>query len=148
MRGSAVIVVNRPIEEVWQFISDVQNMARWVSGVSEPRRTSAGELGVGSTFTSKFTYRNRTFDVRYAVTEFTPPVRFATNWTDGPFPYNGVVDLERAEGGTRVTNTVDVGSDSKATSVIFALFGPLVRAAMTRRLLTELRRLKMEIEGG
>jgi len=42
-------MVDRPVEEVWDFISTFENTTRWSRGVLEARQTSDGPLGVGST---------------------------------------------------------------------------------------------------
>ena len=70
MKAAAEIVVNKPIQDVWAFVSNIENMDRWVKGVTEPKWTSEGEMGVDSTFASKYTYRNKTFDIVYSVTAF------------------------------------------------------------------------------
>ena len=43
------VMVNRPVEEVWDFIGSFENTTRWSRGVLEARQTSDGPLGVGST---------------------------------------------------------------------------------------------------
>ena len=65
MKATVDIEISRPINEVWEFVADVENQDKWVTGVSEPRITSDGEFGVGSTYFGKYTYRNQTFDVDY-----------------------------------------------------------------------------------
>jgi len=34
---SADYVMAHPIEAVWEFVSNVENMGRWVEGVKEPK---------------------------------------------------------------------------------------------------------------
>jgi uncharacterized protein YndB with AHSA1/START domain len=64
--------VNRPVEEVWDFISNFENTTRWSRGVLEARQTSDGPLGIGSTLQTvvKAFGRRRTAD--YLVTEYEP----------------------------------------------------------------------------
>ena len=68
MEASAEMMINRPIEEVWKFISNIDNMGKWVKGITEILRTSEGEFGAGSTFQSKYTYRKKAHDITYEVT--------------------------------------------------------------------------------
>ena len=147
MRGNAEIIIDRPIAAVWDVVADVESMARWVDGISELRLTSSGPARAGSTVASKYTYRNRTFDLTYEVTEFQPPNRQAIRSTSGPFPFSSAIELESSQAGTRVVNTIDAGSDSKATTVIFALVGPFIRMMMNRQLKKELSLLKSLVEG-
>ena len=43
------IVINRPIEEVFGFLSNLENDIKWRSEWVETRNTSGGPLGVGAT---------------------------------------------------------------------------------------------------
>lgn len=148
MEATARAVVDRPIDDVWAFVSTVERMDEWVDGVSDVRRHDEGDLAVGSTFESKYTYRGETFDVEYEVTHLDPPHRLDVRSTEGPFPFAGSIRLVEAAGGTEVSNTIDAGSDSRATSVIFAVLGPLIRRLMRRRLATELDDLAAAVDAG
>ncbi len=147
MEASASITINKPIEEVWDFVIDIKNMDRWVTGVSEHRSTSEGEFKAGSTFTSRYTYRGKTFHVDYDVTGLSAPSGFSVEATSGPFPFRGILELDSVGDRTEVSNSMEAGADSTATKVIFFLFGPLLRKVMRRRLLKELNVLKDILEG-
>ena len=146
MEATARRVVTRPIEDVWEYVSSVENMGEWVDGVSDVRREDGDDLGVGSRFSSKYTYRGETFDVDYEVTAYEPPNRLDVRSTDGPFPFAGSIRLTEVDGGTEVSNTIDAGSDGLVTSAIFAVLGPLLRRLMRRRLAEELDLLAGEVE--
>ena len=146
MQASASIIIDKLIDAVFAFAANVENMDKWVIGVTEPRRTSDGAFGVGSTFFSKYTYGGKTSDINYVVTAHEPPRRHAVKATSGPFPFEGTIDLEPAGNGTKITNTIDAGSDSTATSVIFFLCGPVLRVMMRKQLRKELEGLKQILE--
>lgn len=42
--------INRPIEEVFSYVSDPLNLPHWNSAVQAVRKTSAGKNGVASTY--------------------------------------------------------------------------------------------------
>jgi len=146
VQASVSIIIERPIAAVFAFAANVENMDKWVVGVTEPRRTSDGQFGVGSTFFSKYTYAGKTHDINYVVTAYDPPRRQAVKSTSGPFPFVGTIELEAAGSGTKITNTIDAGSDSAATSAIFFLCGPLLRRMMRKQLRKELEELKKNVE--
>ena len=68
--ASTELVMDHPVEWVWEFVSNIENFGRWADGVEEPRWTSEGERGVGSTYESKYAYAGKTHEVEYEVTEF------------------------------------------------------------------------------
>ena len=142
MRASANLVIDVPIQTVFDFVADIENMDRWINGVTGPKRTSEGELGVGSTFESYYTYAGKTQRVAFRTVEFEPPTRTATEWTSGPFPFEAVTELEPAGEGTRITHTIDAGPNNRAVAIWFAVCGPILRPLMRRQLGRELQSLK------
>jgi uncharacterized protein YndB with AHSA1/START domain len=42
--------INRPMEEVFAYVSDPRNFPRWNSAVQTVRKTSAGDTGVASSY--------------------------------------------------------------------------------------------------
>ena len=147
MKASASLVVSKPIDELFGFVENVENMDRWVVGVSEPKWTSPKRSEVGATFASKYTYVGRTHDITYEVTQRESPRRLAVRSTSGPFPFEGVLELEETAEGTRVTNIIDAGADGTGTKIMFTLFGPLLRMGMRRQLRKELESLKTAVGG-
>ena len=37
MRGSASLVIDVPIQKVFDFVADIENMDRWITGVSSEK---------------------------------------------------------------------------------------------------------------
>jgi uncharacterized protein YndB with AHSA1/START domain len=145
MKTTAVITLDKPIDEVWNFVSSIENLGLWVEGIEAPKQTSDGRTGVGTTYHSKYNYRGKSFNMDHEIYEFEPPHRLGTRSTEGPFAYDASLILAEAGGGTSVSNTVEAGSDSWLTSAIFTIGGPLVRKAMRGQLMKELRALKKEL---
>jgi uncharacterized protein YndB with AHSA1/START domain len=146
MQASATIEIDRPIEDVFEYVSDPYNMEAWVVGVSGVTLVDADPSRVGARFESDYTYGGRTVRMAYEVTASNPPERYATRG-EGPYPFTGELTLEPTPGSTRVTNTVDAAADGRFTSITFTLFGPIVRWLMARRLREELASLRAELEG-
>ena len=148
MHGTADIVVDRPVGDVLQFISNIQNLGSWGRDMSELVQTAQGECGVDSTFASKYAYRGKRNDVDYKVTAFAPESQFGCEASGGPFPFMFAFDLEPSDEATRVTSSVDAGPANIATKVIFGVAGPFLRKAMSKHLQEDLNRLKSDLETG
>ena len=43
-----MITINRPVEEVFAYVSDLQNSPLWQKGLLEARRITEGPLGLGT----------------------------------------------------------------------------------------------------
>lgn len=146
MKASASVVIDRGLVGVWDYVSEVENLGEWLSGMSEPRRASGGEFGVGSTFTSKYAYAGKTHDITCEVIEFEPPNRETVRSTSGPLPFLVRFELEAAGEGTGLTTTFETGPEAGAASAAFALGGPLIRRRIAGDLESDLRTLKAKLD--
>jgi uncharacterized membrane protein len=101
------VVINRPVEEVFEYMLDIHKVAQWRSGLVESEKTSEGPTGVGSTWREVETFLGRKMDSTNEMTEFEANKRFSYKATSGPIPLEGGFTFESVEGGTRVTASFD-----------------------------------------
>lgn len=143
------IIIESSIDEVFAYISNVENMPRWVSGVTRARLTSDG-MRQGARFSADYTQGLRPAAIAFKVVEFEPPVRFSTKAERGPFafPFRATLELRRLNGSTEVTNRVDSGPESIGSRLANLLFGPILRRTIRRRLHQELEALRAGITRG
>jgi uncharacterized membrane protein len=137
------IVINRPIDEVFAYVSNVENMPRWVSGVRRARLLSK-KLKAGAKFTAEYAEGWRNARVDFSIVEFDPPRRFVAKSERGQFsfPFRGTFEFRAVDDGTEVISDIDTGGDSLADRLADLLFGPLVRRGFQRRLQAELQALR------
>jgi carbon monoxide dehydrogenase subunit G len=135
------VTVNRPVEEVWEFISNFENTTRWSRGVLEARQTSGGPLGVGSTLRTvvKAFGRRRTAD--YLVTEYEPNRAFAFEVTSGPMTSRARFLVEPAGAGTRLT----ASGEAEATGP-YKLLAPILVRTLKRHSQDDLANVKRILE--
>ena len=135
------MTVNRPVEEVWHFISNFENATRWSRGVLEARQTSDGPLGAGSTLQTvvKAFGRRRTAD--YLVTEYEPNHAFAFEVTAGPMTSRARYSVEPAGAGTRLT-----ASGEAQARGLYKLLGPVLVRTLERHSQDDLSNLKRILE--
>jgi uncharacterized protein YndB with AHSA1/START domain len=134
------VMIDRPVEEVGKFMSDLSNVPKWDTSVSEVRQTSAGSLEVGSTCYYKEKMMNTTVLMR--VTEYEPNRRLSFEHTSGPVKGSILTyRLETIEGKTRVTRTDDL-----KLSGFNKLLGPLVVRRMKRGIAAGFGNLKRMLE--
>ena len=83
MKVEASAIINRPVEDVWRFITDFPNSSKWLSYQGGLKQTSEGPLGVGTTLqiSARFLRRHVEYNVR--VMDFEPNRKFAAEFTNG-----------------------------------------------------------------
>ena len=148
MKASVRIDVKKPIQEVWDFISDIENIDHWLEGFSETKRTSDSEFAIGSTFASKYVYNSKLYQVAHVVTLIDAPYRLAFRLTAGPHPADTILDLKTVKDSTRVTQTLDLGVSRGSVGVVFLGLGPIARFSIMLKLRKELKSLKARVEAG
>ncbi len=146
MKARASIEINRTIEDVFAYVSDVSTMPAWVTGVKTARMVSA-EMGKGAHFALEYTGGWRPYELQVIVTEFDPPNTIALQTERGPFGFEGRMELEAVGDHTRVTNVIEAGPDSVSTRMAVTLLGPFLKGPTNRRVLRELEALERSIEG-
>ncbi len=146
MNAKTSIVIDRPIDEVFAYVSDVENMPRWVSGVRRVRLLSE-KVKAGALFSADYAQGVRNSAIDFKVVEFEPPVRFTATAERGPFsfPFRGTFEFRAVGDSTEVTSNVDTGDESLATRLANLLFGPIVRRGFQKRLQDELQALKASL---
>ena len=100
-RVEASIAINRPVAEVFAFVTNFANATQWQPGIIEARVTSNGPVGVGTTFTWVQQIVGQKMDTSGQVTACNPPNEYQWKSTAGPFPLSGGVKF-RAEGNSTV----------------------------------------------
>ena len=124
------VIINRPVEEVFAFVSNVENWPQWVSGASETRQTSSGPVAKGTTFTQISHYLGRRFEINATVTAFEPNRLVAVENDGKPMPFGNRITVEAANGGTRLTNTLSAAGD---VGGLFKLAEPVLERMFRRQ---------------
>ncbi len=95
----SLIVIDAPIERVWEVVADIAGQPRWMTDMKAVRMGSAEPVGVGTTGEADVRILGLTVVDPVTVTEFEPPHRFAISH-DGTFKGHGLITLEEGADGT------------------------------------------------
>ncbi len=134
------IIINRPIEEVFAYVSNHGNASQWQAGVLESRQTPDSPVGVGTRFTGVRTFLGRNIESTGEFIEYEPPTKYAYKLTSGP-PMTGVNFFEPTAEGTKVTITFEM-----QVAGLFTLAEPLVGRSIRRALQGDLGTLQDLLE--
>lgn len=144
MQLSASVHTDHKIEDVFAFVTKVENMARWVSGVSAARLLSP-RMEQGARFVADYTSSFRKNPVEFEVSEFDPPELLGLEVARGPFAFRGRIELRPSGGGTDVTNSIHGDPDSLSTRLASIVLGPVLRNKLAERMQRELLALDRAI---
>ena len=148
LSASVELQIERPIEDIWAYVSDVRNQDAWVDGMSESQLVGDSEqVRRGSQIRAVYSYGGGTAPVAMTVTEFRAPRLIAIETSDGPFPFTGRLELDRrGSSATLVRNSMTAGSDHIFTTLMFRFLPFITRPLMTKQLRKELTQLKTILE--
>ncbi len=123
------IIINRPIEEVFAYLTDARNNPQYDTGLVEVRQTPESPVGLGSKITEVRKLLGRKIESSSEVVEYEPPTKYIRKNTAGPFPVEGLLTFEPAAEGTKVTWKFEMQPGG-----FFALAEPLVTRSLKRQL--------------
>ena len=101
------VVINRPVEEVFAYLSKAENATNWQSGVLESEQTSEGPVDVGTTSRVVRKLLGRRIESTSEITEFEQNKMVASKTTSGPIPVELRGTYEAVDDGTKVTIFVE-----------------------------------------
>ena len=120
-------VINRPIEEAFAVLADLENDIKWRSEWVETRKMSDGPNGVGATFCLTGEFLGRQIPTSYEVIQYQPNRVAAWKAVSGPLPLTFRRTFERVEGGTRFSIRYEVEARGFLKLVMALLAGTVKR---------------------
>jgi ligand-binding SRPBCC domain-containing protein len=137
------VVINRPPEEVFDYVANRENLPEWSGPIQEVRKETQGSLvEEGARFTTVAKFLGRNFETPFEVTVHDPPRRHTDTSRGGPFPQEYTHIFEEVEvGRTRLTEVTDGEPGG-----FFRLVGPLLEMAVRRQFRADLETLKDLLE--
>ena len=136
------IVINRPLEEVFAFLSNLENNLKWRSGMIKAEKISDGPIGVGTTYRLINSLFGQQVEGEVVVIEYELNRKYVTVNKSG-LQIKTQRMFEPVEGGTRVTFSVETELGG-----FFKLVEPLMARIGRRRLAADAAMVKDIIEAG
>lgn len=102
------VTINRPVEEVFDFIADGENDAQWCPAVKEISRVSGNGTGAGARYEMHHTPGDMAFDATVEIVACERPRRLKWVMTDSGHTLHGTYELESVNGRTRLTQTSQI----------------------------------------
>jgi uncharacterized protein YndB with AHSA1/START domain len=134
--------VARPREEVFEYLTDVDKLPSWQSGVTSVSRVTQGPVGVGTQFRQLARVGPWKLDVLCTVTDVKINERYAFQArSTGPLDCDVAFNLQPVAGGTRLT--VNGRAQLKG---VFRLLRPMLAHGLRKETRQELETLRLIVE--
>ena len=135
------IIFHRPVQEVFDYISDFKNGPQWQIGLQGVGRITEGSLGVGTRFTSMRRFMGRKMESGIEFTAFELNKKLAIKSYSGSSPFKQTFLFEEIPGGTLINTVFELELGS-----IMNLAEPLIAPAVRREMKTDFDNLREIIE--
>jgi carbon monoxide dehydrogenase subunit G len=137
----ASIEINRPPEDVYEFMANVNNLPRCSSAIQEVNDAPERAIEQGDTYTSVAKVMGRTITTSHRVEQADFPSRLEIEGKTGNTVISVTIRFEPTEVGTRV---IQSGEGEPGGALRFA--GPILERTMRRQLREDLDNLKKILE--
>jgi uncharacterized membrane protein len=143
MRIEESVEINKPLQEVFDYAANPENLPEWSGLVLEVHKETQGHLmEVGAQYTTVAKFLGRRFETPFEVTVHDPPRRHTDRSTGGPFPQEYTHTFEEVESGRTRFTQVSEGEPGG----FFRLAGVLLEMAGRRQFRADLDTLKDLLE--
>jgi hypothetical protein len=136
------IDIERPVAEVFAFVTNPANDAKWQEGVIESRMVSPGPMGVGSKLKDARKFLGLKLESELEVTEYAPNKVFGLKVSSGPMQFEIKQSFEAVGGGTRIALVAE-----GEPAGVFKLAGGAFKKQLEGQLTADSERLKKVLEG-
>lgn len=137
------ITINRPVAEVFAFVSDVSNEPAWHTDLLEVRKTSDGPIGIGTTYHLRVKPSMGVSEGVSEVIGFEPNRKQVLRGDMGRMRPTITDVFEPVDGGTKFTRRIQIEAKG-----LMSLMLPLARPMIGRSNTGFLANLKRVLEQG
>jgi uncharacterized protein YndB with AHSA1/START domain len=107
-RVEGEIIINRPVQEVFDFVADERNEPRYNPRMLRAEQISEGPIGPGTRFHTELRTMKRTMPMFVEFTGFERPQRLASTTRSAMMETEGALTFEPVPAGTRMRWSWDV----------------------------------------
>ena len=98
------VIIRRPVEEVFVYVTDLTHSAEWQAGLLEVRKLTDGPVGVGTRYAFVRKFMGRKVEAANEFVAYEPNRKVQFRIASGPMPGQGTYLFEATPDGTKVTS--------------------------------------------
>jgi Polyketide cyclase / dehydrase and lipid transport len=143
MKRTASILVSRPADDLFAFLSQVANETQWRQSITASGYRTAGPVNVGSAGFTEVSMGGRKVTMEWTVTDFDPGQRVAWVLTGGPWQGGGSYTVRPEGSNTLITASLEVRLAGAARAL-----EPILGLQLGKGLRADLARLEQVVTTG
>ncbi len=142
MKFENCIVINKPAEQVFEFVTDPRNNAKWQTDILELEITSENYSGLGATYRCVNRFMGRRIESENKITDYAAGKACCIRITNGVLTGKCSMFFTRLEDGTKFTasGTLDMR--------YFKLLKMIATRKINQQIKEDMLRLKYILENG
>ena len=108
MKFENSVVISQPVAQVFEFVTDARNNAKWQTDILELEMTSENHFGLGAAYRCVNRFMGKPIQSKGVVTEYAPGKSCCIRITTGAFTGECSMSFEAVEDGTKFTASGDL----------------------------------------
>src|SRR5437016_5707010 len=113
VQSTMVVAIDRPIEQVFAFVANAETAPQWQEEIVDVRRTTAGPIGVGTTYQALHTHLGERAASILEITEYEPNKKVSFEGITGPSRFRDSYAFQSVGASTRVTYGFDLATQGR-----------------------------------
>jgi len=142
MKFENSVIINQPVNKVFDFVTNLNNNAKWQSDILELAMTSEGRFELGSTYRCVNRFMGKRIETEGVITDYVPDQTCSFRITSGSVTGESNFFFEAVDGATKFTTTADL--DLR----YFKLGKIIVKHKIYKQLKNDMLHLKRILENG
>jgi uncharacterized membrane protein len=142
MKFEESVVIEKPLDIVFSFATDLGNNHLWQTDVLEVEQTSDGPIGLGATYRCVNTFMGKRIETEGRVALFEPESKCTFQFLSGPVTGQSSYVFERIAGGTKFTATGEINLN------VLSIGKWIVNHFVKEQIRNDLKKLKHILENG
>jgi carbon monoxide dehydrogenase subunit G len=139
IEAKGTVLIDRPLDHVFDYLSDARNEPHWLPGAERVEKTSDGPVGLGTTYEGTYARAGR---VELTLVTFERPTAVTFRAHAKIVDFDDAVKLSEEDGKTRLNATMTAQPRG-----VMKLFGPLMAKTLRRQFEGNWVHLKEALEG-
>jgi uncharacterized membrane protein len=142
MKFENSVVINLPVERVFEFVTDPRNNAKWQTDILELEMTSENHFGLGATYRCVNRFMGRRIESENEITDYAPGKACCIRIANGVLTGKCSMSFKKFEDGTKFTASGDL--DMR----YFKLLKMIATRKINQQIKEDMLRLKYILENG